>query len=133
MTYKRKYISKKNKLVPGRLLITEKNPSKERKIRHIRMSDEEWNFATENARKCHKFTSTYIRELAAGYRPMVPDPELKHQLSKIRIDIVNFAKHLNGLSDGDRSILLRDPNTHSIWAKSVKDELDFIDDLMRRT
>ena len=51
MTYKRKYISKKNKLVPGRPLITEKNPSKERKIRHIRMSDEEWNFATENARK----------------------------------------------------------------------------------
>ena len=96
------------------------------------MSDEEWNFATENARLCHKFTSTYIRDLAAGYRPMVPDPELKHQLSKIRIDIVNFAKHLNGLSDGDRSILLRDPNTHSIWSKSVKDELDFIDDLMRR-
>ena len=132
MTYKRKYKKKKKKLVPGRPFISEKNPSKERKPRHIRYSDEEWNFVSENASRCNKPTGTYIRDLSTGYRPMVPDPELKHQLAKVRIDIVNFAKHLNGLSDSDRAMLLKDPNTHSIWSASVKKELDFIDDLMRR-
>ncbi len=132
MTYKRKYIKKQNKLAPGRPFVTEKNPSKERPIRHIRMSDEEWEFARENAHLCHKQTGTYIRLLATGYRPLVPDPELKHQLAKVRIDIVNYAKHLEGLSDTDRTLLLKDPDTHEIWTKGVKKELDFIDDLMRR-
>ena len=132
MSYKRNYVSKKNKLAPGRPFITDKKTSKERPIRHIRMSDDEWDFAQQNAHLCHKQTSTYIRQLAAGYRPMVPDPELKHQLAKVRVDIVNFAKRLAGLKDEDRNLLLKDPNTNAIWSNGVKKELDFIDDLMRR-
>ena len=132
MTYKRNYITKKNKLVPGRPLITEKNPSKERKIRHIRMSDSEWNFATQDARLCHKHTSTYIRQLACGYRPMTPDPELKHQLGKIRTDIIQLSKRLSGLSDEARKLIMGEEEYQKLWFEIVQKELNFIDDLRRR-
>lgn len=132
MTYKRNYISKKNKLVPGRPQITEENPSKERKIRHIRMSDEEWDFAAQNARLCHKHTSTYIRQLASGYRPMKPDPELKHQLAKVRTDILQLSKRLAGLSDDARKLIMGEYDFQVEWFNAVQKELDFIDDLRRR-
>ena len=132
MTYKRKYIRKKNKLAPGRPLITENNPSKGRPIRHIRMSDEEWNFARQNARLCNKQTSTYIRNLATGYRPMVFDPELKYQLNKVRTDILQLSKRLAGLSDEARILIMGEEEYQKKWFAAVQIELDFIDDLRRR-
>jgi hypothetical protein len=132
MTYKRNYISKKNKLVPGRPQIAENNPSKERKIRHIRMSDDEWKFATENARLCHKHTSTYIREIATGYRPMTPDPQLKIQLAKSRTDIIRLSKKLAGLSDENRKLVMGELEYQIQWFNAVQIILNFIDDLRRR-
>ena len=132
MTYKRKYVLKKNKMLPGRPNITEENPSHERPVRRIRFSDEEWDFATKNARQCYMHTGTYIRKLVTGYRPMTPDPELKHQLAKVRTDILQLSKRLAGLSDEARKLILGEPEFQMEWFYAVQKELDFIDDLRRR-
>ena len=115
MTYKRNYVLKKNKMLPGRPNITDENPSRERPIRRIRFSDEEWDFATQNARQCHMHTGTYIRKLA-----------------KARTDIIQLSKRLAGLSDEARKLILGEPEFQMEWFNAVQKELDFIDDLRRR-
>lgn len=122
----------KKKKVNGRPRLSIEQPSRERKIRHIRMSDDEWEFAAENARQCHMPTSSYIRKLASGYRPIVFDKELVDGIHLCRRDLVNFSKHLKGLSAETRAVLLRDPATHAIWAGGIENVINFLTKLEGR-
>jgi len=63
---------------------------------------------------------------------MTPDPELKHQLGKIRTDIIQLSKRLSGLSDEARKLIMGEEEYQKLWFEIVQKELNFIDDLRRR-
>ena len=89
---------------------------------------------TENARRCHKNFSEYCRQVLMGYKPGVPDPELRDGLFAARKDMVNFINNISGLkmNKEERSRFLASMPTIRIWWKALFAEIEWIDKYMER-
>ena len=105
-----------------------------RKSRTIRLNDEEMAIISENASKCKKNFSEYCRDILMGYKPHVPDPELRNGLFAARKDIVNFINNIHGLnmSKEERSRFLASMPTIKIWWKAMITEVEWIDKYIER-
>jgi len=88
-----------------------------RKSKTIRLNDEEIAIISENASKCKKNFSEYCRDILMGYKPHVPDPELRNGLFAARKDIVNFINNIRGLNmtKEERSKFLASIPTIKMW------------------
>ena len=73
---------------------TDNSPT--RKTRTLRFTEEEVKHIAENARRCRKNFSEYCRQVLMGYKPGVPDPELRDGLFAARKDMVNFINNIRG-------------------------------------
>lgn len=111
---------------------SDKSPT--RKSRTIRLNDEEMAIISENASKCKKNFSEYCRDILMGYKPHVPDPELRNGLFEARKDIVNFINNIHGLnmSKEERSRFLASMPTIKIWWKAMITEVEWIDKYIER-
>ena len=89
---------------------------------------------TENARRCRKNFSEYCRLVLMGYKPGVPDPELRDGLLAARKDMVNFINNISGLNmtREERSRFLAAMPTIRIWWKALFTEIEWIDKYMKR-
>ena len=69
-----------------------------------------------------------------GYKPDVPDPELKDGLFAVRKDIVNFINNISGLkmTREERSRFIASMPTIRIWWKALFAEIEWIDNYMKR-
>lgn len=105
-----------------------------RKTRTLRFTDEELKHITENARRCRKNFSDYCRQVLMGYKPGVPDPELRDGLFAARKDMVNFINNISGLkmTKEERSRFLASMPTIRIWWKALFAEIEWIDNYMKR-
>ena len=105
-----------------------------RKSRTIRLNDEEMAIISENASKCKKNFSEYCRDILMGYKPHVPDPELRKELFAARKDIVNFINNIHGLNmtKEERSKFLASIPTIKMWWKAMISEIEWIDKYMER-
>ena len=105
-----------------------------RKSRTIRLNDKEMAIISENASKCKKNFSEYCRDILMGYKPRIPDPELRKELFAARKDIVNFINNIHGLnmSKEERSRFLASMPTIKIWWKAMITEVEWIDKYIER-
>ena len=105
-----------------------------RKSRTIRLNDEEMAIISENASKCKKNFSEYCRDILMGYKPHVPDPELRNGLFAARKDIVNFINNISGLNmtKEERSKFLALIPTIKTWWKAMISEIEWIDKYIER-
>ena len=102
----------------------------------IRFSKEELDLINEQAALCKMNFSEYVRKVLIGYKPSVPDPDLKNQLWAARTDIRNFASDISGKMKGwpaekRKTYLQNDAILHK-WEKAIVPLLDFIDSLIKR-
>ena len=111
---------------------SDKSPT--RKSRTIRLNDEEMAIISENASKCKKNFSEYCRDILMGYKPRVPDPELRNGLFAARKDMVNFINNISGLNmtKEERSKFLASIPTIKMWWKTMISEIEWIDNYMER-
>ena len=111
---------------------TDNSPT--RKTRTLRFTEEEAKHIAENARRCRKNFSEYCRQVLMGYKPGVPDPELRDGLFAARKDMVNFINNIRGLnmSKEERSRFLASMPTIRIWWKALFAEIEWIDKYMER-
>ena len=105
-----------------------------RKTRTLRLTEEEVRHITENARRFQKNFSEYCRQVLMGYKPGVPDPELRDGLLAARKDMVNFINNISGLdmTKEERSRFLASMPTIRIWWKALFAEIEWIDKYMKR-
>lgn len=105
-----------------------------RKSRTIRLNDEEMAIISENASKCKKNFSEYCRDILMGYKPRIPDPELRKELFAARKDIVNFINNIHGLkmTKEERSKFLASMPTIKMWWKAMISEIEWIDKYLER-
>ena len=105
-----------------------------RKSRTIRLNDEEMAIISENASKCKKNFSEYCRDILMGYKPRIPDPELRKELFAARKDIVNFINNIHGLNmtKEERSKFLASMPTIKMWWKAMISEIEWIDKYLER-
>lgn len=105
-----------------------------RKTRTLRLTEEEVRHITENAKRCRKNFSEYCRQVLMGYKPGVPDPELRDGLLAARKDMVNFINNISGLNmtREERSRFLASMPTIRIWWKALFTEIEWIDKYMKR-
>lgn len=111
---------------------SDKSPT--RKSRTIRLNDEEMAIISENASKCKKNFSEYCRDILMGYKPHVPDPELRNGLFAARKDMVNFINNISGLNmtKEERSKFLALIPTIKTWWKAMISEIEWIDKYIER-
>ena len=111
---------------------SDKSPT--RRSRTIRLNDEEMAIISENASKCKKNFSEYCRDILMGYKPRIPDPELRKELFAARKDIVNFINNIHGLNmtKEERSKFLASMPTIKMWWKAMISEIECIDKYMER-
>ena len=111
---------------------SDKSPT--RRSRTIRLNDEEMAIISENASKCKKNFSEYCRDILMGYKPCVPDPELRNGLFAARKDMVNFINNIRGLNmtKEERSKFLASIPTIKMWWKAMISEIEWIDKYMER-
>ena len=69
-----------------------------------------------------------------GYKPGVPDPELRDGLLAARKDMVNFINNISGLNmtKEERSRFIASMPTIRIWWKALFAEIEWIDKYMKR-
>ena len=105
-----------------------------RKTRTLRLTEEEVRHITENARRFQKNFSEYCRQVLMGYKPGVPNPELRDGLLAARKDMVNFINNISGLdmTKEERSRFLASMPTIRIWWKALFAEIEWIDKYMER-
>ena len=105
-----------------------------RKTRTLRLTEEEVRHITENARRFQKNFSEYCRQVLMGYKPGVPNPELRDGLLAARKDMVNFINNISGLdmTKEERSRFLASMPTIRIWWKALFAEIEWIDKYMKR-
>lgn len=108
--------------------------SETRKTRTLRLTEKEIQHIAENARRCRKNFSEYCRQVLMGYKPCVPDPELRDGLFAARKDMVNFINNIRGLnmSKEERSRFLASMPTIRIWWRALFAEIEWIDNYMKR-
>ena len=118
----------------GRPRKSPSDSSTTRKTRTLRFTDEELEHIAENARRCRKNFSDYCRQVLMGYKPGVPDPELRDGLFAARKDIVNFINNISGLkmTKEERLRFLSSMPTIKIWWKALFAEIEWIDKYMER-
>ena len=119
----------------GRKKLSDGAISKARKKKNIYFSDMEWSKIGELSRTLNFHSrSQYIREVATGYRPMVPDPEMKKELMKVRTDLNKFWSYFDSknFSDDERLGRIRNMDFQREWAKGIKAELMFINKWIKR-
>ena len=94
-----------------------------RKTRTLRLTEEEVRHITENARRCRKNFSEYCRQVLMGYKPGVPDPELRDGLLASRKDIVNFINNISGLNmtREERSRAIAHGNAYTTYSTLKRD------------
>ena len=111
---------------------TDNSPT--RKTRTLRLTEEEVKHIAENARRFRKNFSEYCRQVLMGYKPGVPDPELRDGLFAARKDMVNFINNIRGLnmSKEERSKFLASMPTIRVWWKALFAEIEWIDKYMER-
>lgn len=111
---------------------SDKSPT--RKSRTIRLNDEEMAIISENASKCKKNFSEYCRATLMGYKPRIPNPELRNGLFAVRKDMVNFINNIRGLNmtKEERSKFLASIPTIKMWWKAMISEIEWIDKYMER-
>ena len=116
----------------GRPPKADNDETKEKKPRSIRLTDEEMAFVVENARRCRKNFSDYCRCVLLGYKPAIPDPELKDGLFAARKDIINFTNNIRGLrmTKEERSRFLASMPIINTWWRALYAEIEFIKKLM---
>lgn len=102
----------------------------------IRLSQEEQDLINEQAALCKMNFSEYVRKVLIGYKPSVPDPDLKNQLWAARTDIRNFANIINGKMKGwskeKRIIYLQNDAFLHEWEQALVPLLNFIDSLIEK-
>ena len=105
-----------------------------RKTRTLRLTEDEVSHIAENARRCRKNFSEYCRQVLMGYKPGVPDPELRDGLLAARKDMMNFINNISGLNmtREERSRFLASMPTIRIWWKALFTEIEWIDKYMKR-
>ena len=103
-----------------------------RKSKTIRLNDEEIAIISENARNCKKNFSEYCRQVLLGYKPRIPDPELRKGLFTARKDMVNFINNISGLNmtKEERSRFLASIPTIKMWWKAMISEIEWINKYM---
>ena len=118
----------------GRPHKSEADISPVRKPRALRLSDEEEKYIAGNAQRCRMNFSEYCRKVLMGYKPGVPDPELRDGLFAARKDMVNFINNIRGLnmSKEERSKFLASMPTIRVWWKALFAEIEWIDKYMER-
>lgn len=100
----------------------------------IYFSDDEWRRVVAKADWLNRETSVYVREVALGYKPVVPDPEFRHELWRCRDDI----KKLFGFLSGLRLVEEKRYEYISIrpflekWTAGVEKILTFLDKWIKR-
>ena len=130
----------KDNKTPKRIMKNRGRPRKSstdssiRKTRTLRLTEEEVRHIAENARRCRKNFSDYCRQVLMGYKPGVPDPELRDGLFAARKDMVNFINNISGLkmTREERSRFLASMPTIKIWWKALFAEIEWIDNYMKR-
>ena len=130
----------KDNKTPKRIMKNRGRPRKSstdssiRKTRTLRLTEEEVRHIAENARRCRKNFSEYCRLVLMGYKPGVPDPELRDGLLASRKDMVNFINNISGLkmTREERSRFLASMPTIKIWWKALFAEIEWIDNYMKR-
>lgn len=128
MGYKKTNTTKRNKR--GRTALFEKK----RRQFNIYLNDEERLYITRQADRLDMETGVYIRSVAMGYNPVVPDREFRRQMMAVRDDIKSLFKMLDALhlTVQKRMAMLTDFGFLRRWVDGVKKELDFLDYWIKR-
>lgn len=107
---------------------------KKRKAHAVYLSIEEYAHVTEVAAQLNMDTGTFIRMVATGYKPIIPDPEFRREMMAIRYDIKNLFKILESLhlTEKKRLEMITSFGFLQRWIKGVKKELDFLDMWIKR-
>ena len=118
----------------GRRSIKNGAVSKARKKHQIAFSESEWREISKYARQTNRSCAAYIREVATKHRPMLPDPQMKSELMKIRTDIIRLWGFLESRSWSQevRIKMMSELNFLRQWTNGVIAELNWIDKWIKR-
>lgn len=107
---------------------------KKRKRHIIYLSDEEFAHITTNAARIDMDPGVYIRKVATGYKPAIPDPEFRREMMAVRYDVKNLFKWLEALhlTEQKRLEMIASFGFLQRWINGVKKELDFLDMWIKR-
>ena len=102
---------------------SESDISDDRRRPHkVYFTDAEWKVIVGKADWVNRAPSVYLREVGLGYKPIVPDPEFRHQLMRIGDDIRKLFAFLKGmnLSQEDRYQTMCEIGFLKRWTEGVK-------------
>ena len=114
---------------------SESDISDDRRRPHkVYFTDDEWKVIVGKADWVNRAPSVYLREVGLGYKPIVPDPEFRHQLMRIGDDIRKLFAFLKGmnLSQEDRYQTMCEIGFLKRWTEGVSKILDFLDKWIKR-
>lgn len=107
---------------------------KKRRGHKIYFSPDEWKRVVAKADWVKRESSVYVREVALGYKPVVPDPEFRHELMRCRDDIKKLFSFLKrqGLAQEERLNYISQLPFLRRWIMAVEKILDFLDIWIKR-
>lgn len=100
----------------------------------IYFSDDEWRRVVAKADWLNREPSVYGREVMLGYKPVVPDPEFRHELWRCRDDIKKLFGFLSGLRlvEEKRYEYISTRPFLEKWTAGVEKILTFLDKWIKR-
>lgn len=107
---------------------------KKRRGHKIYFSPDEWERVVAKADWVKRESSVYVREVALGYKPAIPDPEFRHEMMRCRDDIKKLFSFLKnkGYSQGKRLEYISQQAFLKEWMGAVEKILDFLDMWIKR-
>ena len=114
---------------------SETDPSDDRRRPHkVYFTDAEWKVIVGKADWVNRAPSVYLREVGLGYKPIVPDPEFRHELMRCRDDIKKLFSFLKRkeLAQEERLNYISQLPFLRRWISAVEKILDFLDMWIKR-
>ena len=108
--------------------------NKRRRGHQIYFSPDEWQRVLTKADWVKRAPAVYAREVSLGYKPVVPDPEFRHELMRCRDDIKKLFSFLKRkeLAQEERLNFISQLPFLRRWVTAVEKILDFLDMWIKR-
>lgn len=105
-----------------------------RKAHKIYFNDDEWKVITSKANALDMDRSVYVREVALGYNPVIPDREFRRELMAVRDDLKKFFAFISAQrwTQEERMKKLWNIGLLDVWKTGIQRELEFLNKWIRR-